>query len=50
MLQAQTYSNVLDLAFMLPISAQKRLIRDVQAHVESRPCRGRKQYASLHMG
>ena len=33
MLQAQSYSNVLDMAFMLPLVEQKRLIRDVQAHV-----------------
>ena len=37
MLQAQAYSNVLDLAFMLPIVDQKRLIKDIQAHVDLAP-------------
>lgn len=37
MLQAQAYSNVLDLAFMLPIVDQKRLIKDIQAHVDLTP-------------
>ena len=37
MLQAQTYSNVLDMAFMLPIVDQKRLIKDIQAHVNMMP-------------
>ena len=37
MLQAQTYSNVLDMAFMLPIVDQKRLIKDMQAHVDLIP-------------
>ena len=37
MLQAQAYSNVLDLAFMLPIVDQKRLIKEIQAHVDLAP-------------
>ena len=34
MAQAQSYSNVLDLAFMLPLVDQKRLIRDMQSHLK----------------
>ncbi len=37
MLQEQTYSNVLDLAFTLPIVDQKRLVRDILAHVGHAP-------------
>lgn len=37
MLQAQAYANVLDLAFMLPIVDQKRLIKEIQAHVDLAP-------------
>ena len=37
MLQAQSYSEVLDLAFMLPLVEQKRLIRDMQSHVNLIP-------------
>ena len=37
MLQALSYSNVLDLAFMLPLVDQKRLIRDMQSHVNLIP-------------
>lgn len=33
MLQVQSYSNVLNLAFMLPIKEQKQLIRDVQTNL-----------------
>ena len=37
MVQAQSYSNVLDLAFMLPLVDQKRLIRDMQSHINLIP-------------
>ena len=37
MLQAQAYSNVLDLALMLTIVDQKRLIKEIQAHVDLAP-------------
>ena len=37
MVQAQSYSEVLDLAFMLPLVDQKRLIRDIQSHVNLMP-------------
>lgn len=33
MVQTQPYSNVLNLAFMLPIQEQKQLIRDVQSRL-----------------
>ena len=33
MLQTQSYSNVLNLAFMLPIKEQQQLIRDVQTNL-----------------
>ena len=33
MVQAQTYTNVLNMAFMLPIKEQKQLIRDVQTNL-----------------
>jgi len=37
MAQAQSYSNVLDLAFMLPLVDQKRLIHDMQSHLKLVP-------------
>ena len=37
MLQEQTYSDVLDLALMLPLVDQKRLIKEIQAHVDHAP-------------
>ena len=37
MVQTQSYSDVLDLAFMLPLVDQKRLIRDMQSHVNRIP-------------
>ena len=40
MVQAQSYSNVLDLAFMLPLVDQKRLIRDMQSHINLTPAEG----------
>ena len=33
MVQTQSYSNILDMAFMLPLVDQERLIRDMQAHI-----------------
>ena len=33
MLQTQSYSNVLNLAFLLPIKEQQQLIRDVQTNL-----------------
>lgn len=35
MVQTQSYNNVLNLAFMLPIKEQRQLIRDVQIHLSS---------------
>lgn len=34
MLQTQSYSTILNLAFMLPIKEQKQLVRDVQIHLK----------------
>jgi hypothetical protein len=34
MMQTQTYSDVLNMAFMLPLREQKRLIKDMQANVK----------------
>lgn len=33
MVQTRTYSNVLNMAYLLPIQEQERLIRDMQEHV-----------------
>ena len=35
MVQTQAYSNVLNMAFMLPIKEQRQLIRDVQIHLNA---------------
>ena len=34
MMQTQTYSDVLNMAFMLPLREQKQLIKDMQANVK----------------
>ena len=34
MTQTQTYSDVLNMAFMLPLREQKQLIKDMQANVK----------------
>lgn len=34
MVQTQTYSDVLNMAFMLPLREQKQLIKDMQANVK----------------
>lgn len=35
MLQAQSYSTVLDLAFMLPLNEQVQLVQNLQANIEN---------------
>ena len=45
MVQAQTYSNVLNLAFMLPIQEQRQLIRDVQINLDHGQKTERRRYS-----
>ena len=45
MVQTQSYSNVLNLAFMLPIKEQRQLIRDVQTNLDHGQETERRRYS-----
>ena len=45
MVQSQSYSNVLNLAFMLPIKEQQQLIRDVQVNLNRGLARELQRYS-----